>query len=145
MSEPQMPGTIEATLDASRSSGDTTAAVAAPSAVTAAHDLTGDGRADIAGFWGDGVYVAATGVTAPSHRRSAPSTTSPPAPGGVSTGTPASSQALNQSVETRHGQVSGIAPSALSRHGNKACHRVRDARGRAGFGGPADRERAGYR
>jgi hypothetical protein len=34
MSEPQMPGTIEATLDAPRSSGDTTAAVAAPSAVT---------------------------------------------------------------------------------------------------------------
>jgi hypothetical protein len=58
MSEPQMPGTIEATLDAPRSSGETTAAVAAPSAVTAAHDLTGDSRADIAGFWGDGVYVA---------------------------------------------------------------------------------------
>jgi hypothetical protein len=58
MSEPQMPETIESTLVAPRSSGDTTAAVAAPSAVTAAHDLTGDGRADIAGFWGDGVYIA---------------------------------------------------------------------------------------
>lgn len=88
MSEPQMPGTIEATLDSPSSSGDTTAAVAAPSVVTAAHDLTGDGRADIVGFGEAGVYVAATGVTAPSHSRSAPSTTSPPAPGGVSTGTP---------------------------------------------------------
>ncbi len=54
MSEPQMPGTIEATPDALRSSADTIAAAVAPSAVTATHDLTGVGRADIAGFWEDG-------------------------------------------------------------------------------------------
>jgi hypothetical protein len=91
MSEPQMQGTIGATPDALRSAADTVAAAAAPSAVTATHDLTGDGRADIAGLWEDGVYVALNqgdGTFKPAAVPCAPLVL-PPA-GGGSCGTPAS-------------------------------------------------------